>query len=164
MAEQKQLPMLAELAEQYGMDTGRFWSTIQATVMPDATTEQALAFLTVCKEYNLNPIIKEIYAFPSRGGIVPVVGVDGWLAIANRNPNFDGLDTEEIHDSESNLVAVKCKVWRKDRQQPTTATEYLAECRRNTPIWKQYPYRMLNNKAIIQAIRRAFSISGVYDS
>jgi phage recombination protein Bet len=157
------MPILADMAKQHGMDVGNFWSTMQSTVLPNATQEQALAFLTVCREYKLNPLIKEVYAFPSRGGIQPIVGVDGWLAIANRQPQFDGLETEEINDAEGNLIAIKATIWRSDRKHPTTATERMSECVRPTPIWTKYPCRMLTNKAIIQAIRRAFSISGICD-
>ena len=158
------MPILADMAEKYGMDVSNFWATMQATILPNASSGQALAFLTVCREYDLNPLIKEVYAFPSRGGgIQPIVGIDGWLAIANRQSAFDGLDTEESLDSDGNLISVKATVWRKDRSHPTTAVERMDECVRATSIWKKYPHRMLTTKAIIQAIRRAFSISGIYD-
>ena len=159
-----QLPILASLAEEYGLDANTFWSTIQKTIMPNGTSqEQALAFLTVCDKYNLNPITKEIYAFPSKGGIEPIVGIDGWLAIANRNANFDGLETAEDFDSDGNLLSCTVTIWRKDRSRPTSVTEYYSECKRDTHPWRQWPVRMLRNKAIAQCIRITFSVSGIYE-
>ena len=156
--------LITIMADQCGIDRTQYWHTIKATAMPSgASNEQILTFLAVAREYGLNPLTKEIYAFPSKGGIQPIVSVDGWLKLANKNPKFDGLDTEEIHDESGSLVAVKCSVYRKDRSHPVTATEYLSECRRNTEPWKQWPARMLTNKAMIQAIRRAFSFAGIVD-
>ena len=34
---------------------------------------------------------------------------------------------------------------RKDREHPIIVTEYLSECRRDTPTWKQMPGRMLRH-------------------
>ena len=42
-------------------------------------------------------------------------------------------------------------------------TEYFDECKRNTDPWNQMPRRMIRNKAIIQAIRLAFGVSGIHD-
>ena len=39
------------------------------------------------------PFTKEIYAHPDQHkGIVPVVGVDGWIRIVNEHPQFDGIE------------------------------------------------------------------------
>jgi hypothetical protein len=47
----------------------------------------------VSNQYGLNPFTKEIYAFPDqKGGIVPVVGVDGWLRIINEHPQFKSME------------------------------------------------------------------------
>jgi hypothetical protein len=42
-------------------------------------------------------------------------------------------------------------------------TEYLAECRRNTPPWNQYTRRMLRHKAFMQCVRVAFGLGGIHD-
>ncbi len=57
----------------------------------NVTDEQFTALLIVANQYGLNPWTKEIYAFPDKGGIVPVVGVDGWARIINEHPQFDGM-------------------------------------------------------------------------
>ena len=39
----------------------------------------------------------------------------------------------------------------------------MAECKRNTDPWRQWPNRMLRHKATIQAARYAFGFSGIAD-
>jgi len=61
----------------------------------NVTDAQMTALMVVADQYGLNPFTKEIYAFPDKGGIVPVVGVDGWSRIINEHPQFDGLEFEQ---------------------------------------------------------------------
>ncbi len=163
MKTQLETQLVTRLAADQGLDPERYWETICWTVIKEkATNEQIIAFLAIAKQYGLNPLTKEIYAFPSGNGISPIVSVDGWLKLANNHPEFDGLETEEIRE-DGEVIAVRCSAWRKDRTRPTVATEYMSECKRNTEPWKQWPVRMLTNKAMIQALRRAFSFAGIYD-
>jgi hypothetical protein len=112
----------------------------------------------VANTYNLNPILKEVYAFPSKGGaVVPIVGVDGWIKIMNSHPQFDGIEFEETND------ACTARIYRKDRAHPISATEWLAECVGTTEPWKRWPRRMLRHKAMIQCARLAFGFAGIYD-
>lgn len=132
--------------------------TLKKTAFKGAVTdEQMAALLIVANQYKLNPWTSEIYAFPSNGGITPVVGVDGWARIINENPQFDGMDFEQ--DSES----CTCRIYRKDRAHPVSVTEFMEECRRNTQPWKSHPKRMLRHKAMIQAARLAFGFAGIFD-
>lgn len=157
--------IVTEMAHRFGMERAAFEATLKKTVMPsdkEVTNEQLAAFLVVANQYSLNPFTKEIFAFPSRGGIQPVVSVDGWLKIINSHPQFDGMEFEDqIIDGK--LEAVTCKMHRKDRAHPTEVTEYMSECRRGTDTWKQWPARMLRHKATIQAARYAFGFSGIVD-
>jgi phage recombination protein Bet len=118
---------------------------------------QMSALLIVANQYRLNPWTKEIYAFPDKGGIVPVVGVDGWARIINEHPQFDGMEFEQ--DDE----ACTCRIYRKDRKHAVAVTEYMAECKRNTQPWQSHPRRMLRHKATIQCARLAFGFAGIYD-
>lgn len=157
------LPVVAKMAERFEMQPAEFERTVRSTVCPqNITNEQFVAFLMVAKEYNLNPITKQIYAFPSKGGIVPIVSIDGWLRIINENPNFDGMEfVDNVVDEK--LLSITCRMYRKDRNRPTEVTEYMAECVRGTDTWKQWPARMLRHRATIQAARYAFGLSGIYD-
>lgn len=157
--------VLATLANHYGMDKAAFVQTVKATVMPsnvNVTNEQLAAFCLVAKQYNLNPFTKEIFAFPSRGGIQPVVSIDGWMKLINSHPDFDGM-TFVDQVGENGLVAITCRMHRKNHTHPVEVTEYMAECRRSTDTWKQWPARMLRHKAAIQAARYAFSFAGIME-
>jgi len=161
--------LLRAMAERYGMEPDRFRDVIVNTVLPAnerqrVTNEQLAAFLLVAHEHNLNPLTREIYAFPTKGGgIQPIVSIDGWLKLINSHPEFDGMEFEDHLDSQGRLVAITCRMFRKDRSRPTEATEYMEECRRNTETWRRWPRRMLRHKATIQAARYAFGFSGIVD-
>ena len=149
-------------AEVCGTEAAEAREVLSTTLMPNASRAEVLAFIAVCGQYQLNPLRKEIHAFSSQGKIVPIVGVDGWLSIANRHPDHEAIETEELREG-GHLIAVKASVWKKGSSRPTTATEYLSECQRGTQPWKQWPTRMLTNKAMIQAIRRAYAVSGIME-
>lgn len=157
----KQKGVIQRMAERYGVDEQKLFSTLKSTAfrVPDGapSNEQMMALMVVADQYKLNPFLKEIYAFPSQSGIVPVVGVDGWARIINEHPQFDGMDFEQ--DAES----CTCRMYRKDRKHPIAVTEFMEECRRGTQPWKSHPRRMLRHKAMIQCARIAFGFAGIYD-
>lgn len=157
--------VLLEMAARYGMEPAAFEQTLRATVVPqNCTREQFASFLLVAREYDLNPVLKQIYAMPTRnGGIQPIVGVDGWANIINAHPAFDGMEFEDHLDEGGELTAITCRIYRKDRAHPVSVTEYMAECRRGTEPWKQWPRRMLRHKAMIQAARYGFGFAGIVD-
>lgn len=133
--------------------------TLKATAFKgNVSDEQMTALMVVANQYSLNPWTKEIYAFPDKGGIVPVVGVDGWSKIINQHPDFDGVTFEQGEDF------CVCSIYRKSRQHPTRITEFMQECARPTGPWKSHPRRMLRHKAFIQCARLAFGYVGIYDA
>lgn len=152
--------LAAIMAERYQMEPARFVEAIKATVIAGPVNDgQLAAFLMVAHEYNLNPLTKEIYAFPSKGGIQPIVSIDGWMKLINSHPQFDGMEFTDSTDEAGVLLSVTCRIFRKDRARPTEATEYMAECRRQTEPWQKWPRRMLRHKSAIQAARYAFSFA-----
>ncbi len=161
--------VLLDMSVRYGMEPAAFEATVRSTCMkPDKngkvpTREEFAAFLLVAKEYNLNPLTKEIYAFPAKGGgIVPIVSIDGWVNLINSNGALDGIQFVMEHDEKSILISCTCRIFRKDRSHPIEVTEYLSECIRNTEPWAM-KHRMLRHKALIQCARYAFGFSGIYD-
>lgn len=161
--------VLVDMSSRFGMEPAAFEATVRATCMkPDKSgkvpsREEFAAFLLVAKEYNLNPLTKEIYAFPAKGGgIVPIVSIDGWVNLINSHKALDGIQFEMEHDDKGALISCTCKIHRKDRSHPIEVTEYLSECIRSTEPW-QMKHRMLRHKALIQCARYAFGFSGIYD-
>ena len=159
--------VLLDMATRYGMEPAAFEATLRATVMPSnqqVSREQFAAFLLVAKEYRLNPLTKEIYAFPGKGGsIQPIVSIDGWMRMINNHPDFDGMEFVDNLAENGTIMSITCKMYRKDRAHPVSVTEYMAECRRDTDTWRKWPARMLRHKSAIQAARYAFGFSGIYD-
>ncbi len=151
------------MAAKFNADPAKLLDTLKATVFSAARNNEELqALVIVSNQYGLNPLTKEIYAFPAKGGgIVPVVSIDGWANLANSHPAMDGVDFEWCHD-EGKLISCTAIIYRKDRTHPVKVTEYLSECKRATDPWKM-EHRMLRHKAFCQCVRIAFGFSGIYD-
>lgn len=161
--------MASALAAKFDADKEAMLNVLADTVLPKGSPAEVQAFLIVATQYGLNPITNQIYAFPKKGGgIQPMVGVDGWLKLANDQDAFDGMDftyQDSEPDDAGNAVpiSVTCTVWRSDRSRGHSATEFYEECKRNTPPWKDMPRRMLRHRAMVQALRIAFGFSGIME-
>jgi len=155
--------LLVQVAQQCAIEPAELQEVLMKTVMPNnSKPENVTAFLAVAKQHNLNPLTREIYAFPAKsGGISVVMSVDGWNKIMNQHPQFDGIEFNHATDEKGQVVSVTATIYRKDRQRPTVVTEFLSECNTGSQPWKQYPSRMLRHAAMKQAIRLAFGLSGI---
>ncbi|WP_375639358.1 phage recombination protein Bet [Bartonella sp. MF74HXZ] len=166
----KNSTLLKEIARKYGFSAEEFQTTIIKTCIGDKnasviTDAEFITFLFVANTYGLNPLTKEIYVFPKKGGgMIPVVSIDGWIKIIKSNPNFDGMTFQDQLDKDGNLIAIKCAIRLKGIKDPIEVTEYLKECEQEkSEAWKKYPARMLRHKATIQCARYAFGFSGIYE-
>lgn len=178
----KRQSLVQKFAARYSVDPDKLLPALKATAFKvkngEATNEQMMALMIVADQYGLNPWTKEIYAFPDKQGIIPVVGVDGWSRIINENPQFDGMDfteSETIANPERGKPCpewIECTIYRKDRSHPIRVREYLDEVYRkayqgnNGPIdgpWQTHTKRFLRHKAMIQCARIAFGFAGIYD-
>ena len=158
--------VIATYAAELGMDGPRFYNTLVNTIFPNgkATLEQVQALVVVAREYKLNPITRQIWAFPAQGGgIVPIVSVDGWFRMASTHPDCAGITCDVAMDDDGKPVSATARVHRRSWKFPTEVTEYLSEVARNTKPWRDQPNRMLRHRAIVQAIRIAFGIGGVFE-
>lgn len=181
---------LASFANRFDVDPDVMEKTLKTTVFKlqgteEVSNEQMIALMIVADQHHLNPFTKEIYAFPDKsGGVVPVVGVDGWSRLINSNKNFDGMDFRssdnmiKIDDGKSCPEWMECIMYRKDRTRPVIIREYLDEVyrasfqgkNRNTGQsysidgpWQSHTKRMLRHKVMIQCARLAFGFTGIYD-
>lgn len=168
LKEVPQHSLVTKLAARFNVEPNKLMHTLKQTAFKvkggEASNEQMMALLIVADQYGLNPFTKEIFAFPDKsGGVVPVVGIDGWSRIINQDPEFDGMEFETGVDGDGALVSITCTMYRKDRSHPTKVTELLKECKRSTEPWASHPSRMLRHKAMIQCARIAFGFVGIYD-
>lgn len=181
--------LVQKFASRYSVDSDKLLTTLKATAFKQRdntviSNEQMMALLVVADQYKLNPFTKEIYAFPDKSGIVPVVSVDGWARIINEHPQFNGAEfaySEKTMDSPDGTTHkvfewVECKLYRKDRDHATVIREYLDEVFRMPIVkkgdrgtyeiptpWQTHPKRMHRHKTLIQCARIAFGFAGIYD-
>lgn len=167
--------LTAFFAGQYGIPQDQIVPTIMETCFPkqNATNAQLMMFMAVCKQYTLNPFIKEIYAFPSNGGITPIVGVDGWNTLINRHPKYKGkefvysdkmVDGNSKHKAAHEWIECIIRVEGDDGKiREEKYREYFDEVYTNTGPWNSHTKRMHRHKALIQAARAALGLSGIFD-
>lgn len=122
--------------------------------------------------YGLSPFLRQIWAVPNVGVFV---GHGGFLSIAHRSGQFAGMMTESFNADGTEYTGgghpaySVCRVWLKDAIEPVTKRvfwEEFGEQRRGTQgkktNWDKMPAYMLEKVAEVHALKRAFSISGVY--
>lgn len=150
------------MAQRMSVEPAKLFDTLKSTVFQKATNEELLALVVVANTYDLNPFLKEIYAFPAKGGgIVPIVSVDGWNKMLVNQPDFDGIEFDFQDGEDGRPVSCTATIHVKNRSHPVKITEYFDECKRNTDPWNNMPRRMLRNRTLCQASRVAFGFSGV---
>lgn len=160
----RRMSALESMSMRLGVTEQELQDSLVATVFSGCRSKaEFLALIVVSNEYRLNPLTKEIYAFPAKGGgVVPMVSVDGWITLMNSHPQFDGIEFDYHTDAKGNIEAIESIIYRKDRTRPIKVIEYLEECERGTEPWKKTKRRMLRHRALIQGVRVAFGFSGIY--
>jgi phage recombination protein Bet len=166
----EQKSLVARFAGRLGVEPEKMLATLRATAFrtgkndPPVSNEEMLALLVVAEQYHLNPFTKEIYAFrDQKGGIMPIIGVDGYVRLMQERPEFEGIQFKYSDEGEpQEEMWVEATITRKDRKVPFTVREYWAECHRDTGPWKTAPRRMLRHRAMVQCCRIAFGFGGVY--
>ncbi len=150
-----------------------------------ATENELKTFLYLCKEYNLDPLKKEIYFLKYGGKSTIITSRDGYLKIANLNEQFDGIESDvvylgdkltkredgslQIEYGEAHMIFDKtklsgafCSVFRKYRSKATTVFVSIKDYyKKGAPIWEQYVNAMILKVAEAMALKRAFAISGL---
>lgn len=154
--------------------------TLRNTVAIGATDDEFKMFTLFCQSTGLNPLKKEIWFIKTKGymkdgvqvdgRVQMMTGINGYLAIANRHPMFDGMEMHVEKQSVKKFPEyVEVKVWRKDRSRPCIARaywdEYYQAGRNGKPsIWDQKPVTMLAKVAKSIGLRESFpqEMSGLY--
>ncbi|WP_062270411.1 recombinase RecT [Endozoicomonas arenosclerae] len=177
--------LVARFAERYGFGEDELLNTLAQTAFRQQngalpSREQLMSLLSVADTYGLNPFIRQIWALSDRkGGVLPVISIDGWVCIMNSYPQSDGMQfsyPDELVTFDDDMKAchpwMECVIFRKDREHPIRVREYLDELYRPAVIkngkkfpgpWQTCPKRMLRHKSQIQAIRIAYGLSGLFE-
>jgi len=176
---------LTLLGERLNVNPEELKATLKATVCKPAkvknrdgsiglrpiTDAEFISFIAVANTYKLNPITKEIYAYPDKGAVIPIVSTDGWNKLMTTHPNYKTHNYRYSEDIVTLKGAKPCPEWieiiieQKDGSS-VTVREYLDECFRDSQYvspWQTHTKRMLRHKAKIQGAREAFGFGGIYD-
>lgn len=111
------------------------------------------AMLLVCERYGIDPLMK--HAVLISGNIY--VTRDGYLHVAHRSGQFDGIEVLETGETPTHYTA-KVAVYRKDMRHPFTYTGRFPKSER---MAKTFGPEMAVKVAEVQALRRAFNVTGV---
>ena len=126
----------------------------------------------MARKYDLDPVQHEIWALKYGNNAATIMtGRDGFLAIAHKSGQFDGMETLAIMRDGSEvatcldakeLAGAICRVWRKDMAHPIVVAVPLHEYNTGKSNWAKMPETMIKKVAESQSLRRAFNISGMY--
>lgn len=178
---EKEASIFDSAASDYGMGRNELTRALLETALPkNATMGQCAAFLVICREFKLNPFLKQIHGFVDKDGAIrPLVGIDGWAKLVNDQPDYNGCEFEigemvpfEFCVSYEGALETKpapsyvtCRIYRKSWDHPFEATEWMDECyrrgggrNRKPGSWDTNPRRRLRNKAFAEAVRMCFGI------
>jgi phage recombination protein Bet len=117
--------------------------------------------IELARKYQLDPFARQIWLVKYGDNPAQIFcGRDGYLAIAHRSGQFDGIQSgSRVEDGE--LIGW-CRVHRKDMSHPIEVEVYASEYSTGKNLWKDKPRTMIQKVAEAQCLRRAFSISGLY--
>ena len=126
-----------------------------------ATDNEFLVMMELANRYQLDPFSKQIWLVKYGDSPAQIFcGRDGYLAIAHRSGQFDGMESGTRKDGDD-LIGW-CKVYRKDMSHPFEVEVYASEYSTGKNLWRDKPRTMIQKVAEAHALRRAFSISGLY--
>jgi phage recombination protein Bet len=155
---------------------------IKSMYAKNATNDELALLFYMSEKYRLDILTKQIWCV--KFGDTPAqiyAGRDGFLEIGQGYPAFDGMETllskvdepfkvsyynaslkkQEDFRRDFQYVAT-CHVYRKDRSHPTSVTVYESEYTTGRNLWQTKPRTMIGKVSESQALRKAFSISGIY--
>jgi phage recombination protein Bet len=122
----------------------------------------------IANKYGLDPLTKQIWAIKrnDRDPALIFAGRDGFLTIAHRSGQFDGMQsgvTYEVNKEGKKVpISAWCKVWRKDMSHAFETEVPFDENNTGFLVWKSHPSAMILKCAESICLRKAFSIDGIY--
>ncbi|MHC1575978.1 MAG: RecT family recombinase [Methanosarcinaceae archaeon] len=152
--------------------------TIKNTVAKGISDSELQMFMHISQTYGLDPFLKEIFYSPQLKTII--TSRDGYLKVAQRDPNFDGIQSMAVCENDDFEIdvanhTVKHKFGKGDRGEvigawaivykngckPVISYADYKEYNKNNNIWKTYRSAMCCKVAEVFALKRQFGISGL---
>ena len=169
-------------------DDSKLVEALRNTIAKKLNDEEFFLFLQFCKGTQLNAFKREIWAIKTEGYVNKygkwvdgqlqiMTGINGFYAIANANPNYDGLQSGLIDPEgrevpltypKNNFIGAWARVFVKDRSIPTYSvtmlSEYAKPNQKGTNNWSTMPRTMNVKCAEAQGLRKALPqhLNGLY--
>jgi phage recombination protein Bet len=158
---------------------------VKSIVAEKATPDEFRLLVHLANKYQLDPLAKQIYCI--KYGNKPAsmfAGLAGFITIAERTGKYGGVVPEIWREDEPWSVeyvaweggqrrtgtfsrdyqwVAKATVYRTDAPHPFIAQVWESEYSSGRDLWAAKPRTMITKVAMCQALRLAFSISGLYD-
>ena len=171
------------LATGGGMDREQL-ELLKRTICEDATDDEYLMFVGICKRTGLDPFAKQIYfrKYKARDGKPPrvtvITGIDGYRLMAQRTGEYEGQTEPEwcgpdgawkkVWLENKAPAAARVGVWRTRFREPSYAiakwSEYYPSHPNERFMWDKMPANQIAKCAEALALRKAFphELSGLY--
>jgi len=139
--------------------------TVRHMYADGATDPEFKIFCEMAKLLGLNPMLKQIWCVKNKNRPdLPAqiyASRDGFLAIAHRSGQFDGMQSGTRKNDEGDEIGW-CRIWRKDASHPFEVEILRKEYDTHKNLWESKPQTMTIKVAEAHCLRRAFDIQGVY--
>lgn len=172
------------LTESFTTDCGQVVTaeTIRNYICKNATDQEIVMFMGLCKAQNLNPFKREAYLIKfANAPAQQIVAKEVFLKRAYRDPNYEGfkagiviektdgsMEYREgtIKTAKEKLIGGWCEVYVKNRKHPIRQEVSMEEYSKGQSTWKQMPCVMIRKCAMVTALREAFpeDLGGMYDA
>lgn len=148
--------------------------TVMNYIAPkNATRQEGMMFLELCRHQGLNPWLREAYLIKYDSGPAQmVVGKEAFTKRANAQPTFQGFEAGIVVQRKGSstfdyrqgsmvapgetLIGGWCKVYREGWKIPIVAEVALHEYTTGKSNWGSKPGTMIRKVAICQALREAY--------
>lgn len=149
------------------------WEILKNSICKGFTDVEAQVFAGRCQAMGLSALSGQITAFKQGGGVIPIVTIDGYRAIASRvDPGYiveieyliEGQWVDYLPDEPASQA--RAKVWRTGQERPVTKAVSRKEFAGNSGPWRTMPNHMLAKVAESHALRMAYpqTLAGTYSS
>ena len=149
------------------------WEVLKNSICRGFSDIEAQVFAGRCQAMGLSPLSGQITAFKQGGGVIPIVTIDGYRAIAfGCDPGYvveiefliEGKWVDYLPDEAA--AQARAKVWRTGQERPVTKAVSRKEFGGNSNPWRSMPNHMLAKVAESHALRMAYpqSLAGTYSN
>lgn len=135
------------------------WTTKKGE--PDLTQTDMFIGIGIVAKYDLDPIAREIFVTKSKGKLITIIGIDGWIKILDRTEHYDGFEMKLHEDSNGVIDWVDATIHSKTRSHPSTYRAFRDEYAKLSGfMYDKIPTHMLRIFALRHAARLFVPLGG----